>query len=462
MLNTEPSSSNLPPTPTAVATEPTTLSVAELDRRLRTAVEGASVGAWVQGEVRGLKVAASGHVYFTLKDEHQDAMIEAVAYRDDAIRARRVLCEGARVIVRGKATVWAPRGRLQFVVETARACGRGALLEALEKLREKLRAEGLFDHARKQAIPTDARSIGVVTSSSGAVIHDIIKVAFRRGSPRILLAPAQVQGEEAPRSIMAALSMLQLVSGIDVIIVGRGGGSADDLMAFNDEQLVRCVAACPIPVVSAVGHEVDVTLLDLVADARAATPSQAAEMVVADQQRNVRTLSQTRSRLRRAMRARLMEHRSELRELELRLSDPRLAINENRQLLDDLVQRAHQVIKDMLRERRSTMDRLARCLVARHPQAVLARARGDMRSLQLRSVSAMRGTIRDRRADLVAKETQLVALSPLAVLTRGYAIAVGPDGHVLLDASQVEPGDVVSLRLRRGMLSVEVRNSMAG
>jgi len=449
-------------TAASLTSENAALSVAELDRRLRTVVEDVSTGLWVRGEIRGLKTAASGHVYFTLKDEQQDAMIDAVAYRDDAMRSRRALCEGAKIVARGKATVWAPRGRLQFVVETARPAGRGALLEALDRLKQKLQAEGLFDPARKRPIPSDARSIGVVTSASGAVIHDIIRVAFRRGSPRILLAPAQVQGSEAPRSIIDALTKLQRVNGLDVIILGRGGGTVEDLMAFNDELLVRAVAACPIPIVSAVGHEVDVTLTDFAADARAATPSQAAEMVVADQQRNVQTLFHLRSRLGRAMVAHLREHRSALRELQQRFFDPQRAINEHRQKLDDTMQQAHAAMLARLDACRAQLNRLTRRLVARHPQAVMARTRGNVESLRWRAVVAMRGAIRHHRTELAAKETQLLALSPLAVLTRGYAIAVGPHGRALLCASQVEPGDMVSVRLRRGMLRVEVVDSLDG
>jgi exodeoxyribonuclease VII large subunit len=436
--------------------ETTALSVAELDRRLRSAVEGASLGAWVQGEVRGLKIAASGHAYFTLKDENQDAMIEAVAYRDEALRARRVLCEGARVLVRGKATVWAPRGRLQFVVEAARPAGRGALLEALERLKEKLRDEGLFDPSRKLPVPHDARRIGVVTSKAGAVIHDIIRVAFTRGAPSILLSPASVQGDDAPRSIVAALARLQRVRGLDVIIVGRGGGSFEDLMPFNDERVIRQIASCTIPIVSAVGHEVDVTLTDLVADARAATPSQAAELVVADKQANVRTVGHLLARMRRAMISHLREDRAVLRDLGQRLGDPKRVIEEHEQRLDDLMVRARDGLKAALVRRRAVLERLERRMVARHPQAVVARTREQLLSFRLRMVAAARAGIRGRRVVLQGQGRRLEALSPLAVLARGYAMALGPDGHALLDAGDVGPGAEVQVRLRHGRLSTKV------
>ncbi|HQB45323.1 MAG TPA: exodeoxyribonuclease VII large subunit, partial [Polyangiaceae bacterium] len=444
-----------PPEIPSPSSEPTVWSVAELDRRLRFAAEKVSGGVWVQGEVQAVKTASSGHMYFTLKDEQQDAMIEAVAYRDDALRVRRVLVDGTRIMARGKATVWAPRGKLQFVVEAARPVGKGALLEALERLKEKLRAEGLFDPARKRPIPTDAHRIGVVTSASGAVIHDIIRVAFRRGSPNILLAPAQVQGEEAPRSLMAALGMLQRVQGLDVIIVGRGGGSLEDLMAFNDERLVRFVAACPIPTISAVGHELDVTLLDWVADARAATPSQAAEMVVADRQQSARSLTHLRTRMQRAMTTHLREDRIAFEKLQTRLGDPKRSLDERAQGLDDLIQRAQGALRAKQISSRSRLEQWEKRLIARHPSTVLAKTRGDLDSLRLRIASAMQAKMQSQQAALSKTSARLEALSPLAVLARGYAIVARPDGQTLMDASHVAVADMVTVRLSKGRLSAE-------
>ena len=217
------------------------LSVADLDRRLKRAVEGAAGDVWVEGEVSGAKPASSGHVYFLLKDEREDASIECVMYRSASLRSRQLMRDGARVQLRGRATVWAPRGRLQFTAEHARPAGRGALLEALEALKTRLLAEGLFAPERKRSLPSDPRVIGVVTSRSGAVIHDITKVAFRRGAVRIILSPALVQGPAAALHLIEALDLLEQLRDLDVIIIGRGGGSADDLMVFNDEAVVRGV-----------------------------------------------------------------------------------------------------------------------------------------------------------------------------------------------------------------------------
>src|SRR5260221_10548724 len=218
-----------------VAREIQIYSVAELDRRLKRAVEGSSADVWVEGEVSGAKPAPSGHVYFALKDEREDAILECVMYRSSPVRARRLITDGARVQLRGRATVWAPRGRLQFIGELARPAGRGALLEALENLKNKLLAEGIFAPERKRPLPPHPVVIGVVTSASGAAIHDIAKVAFRRGGVRIILSPTIVQGQSAAMCVVEAIDRLERMAELDGIIVGRGGGSAQDLIVFHAE-----------------------------------------------------------------------------------------------------------------------------------------------------------------------------------------------------------------------------------
>lgn len=435
------------------------LTVAELDRTLRRAVETASNSVWVQGEIGAPKTAPSGHCYFTLKDEAEDAVIDAVAYKDTAARAKRFLFEGARVVVRGKATIWAPRGKLQFVVDTVRPAGRGVLLEALERLKQKLSAEGLFALERKKPVPSGARTIGVVTSPTGAVIHDIIRVAFRRGAARIILSPTVVQGEEAPASIVAALDKLERVRPLDVIIIGRGGGSFEDLMAFNDERVVRRVAACTVPIVSAVGHEVDITLTDLAADARASTPSQAAELVVADEQSQRETLRQLHLRLVRAMRARLVEDTVALDRLVARLGEPRGMIAERQQRLDDLVGRMATAARSSAARRKTALERLHRQLLANHPKVKLARTQGRLEMMSARLGGAMRARLGVEQGKVRDCRMQLEALSPLAVLQRGYAIATAEDGSAVVDAEQVAIGSRVTVRLRRGRLGAEVREA---
>jgi exodeoxyribonuclease VII large subunit len=292
------------------------LTVFELDNLLRREVEKASLGIRVEGEVQGAREVASGHLYFTLKDGERDASIGCVLYRSGPVRARRLLKDGARVVLMGRATIYSPRGQLQFVADDARLAGRGALLEALELLKKKLAAEGLFRPEKKRKLPTDPRVVGVVTSKDGAALHDIVKVAFRRSRVRIVLARAPVQGAQAGAGLARALAALGKHPEVEVIILGRGGGSADDLAAFNDEALVRAVAASRVPVVSAVGHETDTSLVDLAADARAATPSQAAEIVLPDSQARREMLHHAKRRLSRAIERRIGENVVHLDRLE--------------------------------------------------------------------------------------------------------------------------------------------------
>jgi exodeoxyribonuclease VII large subunit len=432
------------------------ITVADLDRRLKRALETTAGDLWVEGEVTSFKAASSGHLYFTLKDEREDASIECVMYRTSALRARRSLADGARVQVRGKATLWAPRGKLQFIVDAARGAGRGALLEALEQLKLKLTAEGVFAPERKRALPTDPRIIGVVTSANGAAIHDIARVAFRRGGARILLAPALVQGADAPAQIVAAIDRLERVNGVDVLIVGRGGGASEDLAAFQDELVVRRVASCLVPVVSAVGHEIDMTLTDLAADVRAATPSQAAELVVPEGHHRGRLLRELTGRLGRAMSQHLLESRVALERLQRGLGDLRAELGDRQQSLDDLELRLREAVRRDLSTREAGALRLQARLSAQHPQAVVERARNDLQRLEGRLRNDGRRSIELRGARLALLAGRLQEMSPLTVLGRGYAIALGPAGQALRDAATVAPGDPIELRLHRGTVRARV------
>jgi len=432
------------------------ITVGELDRRLRRAVEGASEDVWVEGEVASLKRAPSGHAYFTLKDEREEAIIECVMYRFDAQRARRLLSDGARLQLRGKATVWAPRGRLQLVGSLARLAGRGALLEALEKLKQQLAEEGLFDPARKRPLPASPRVVGVVTSGAGAAFHDIRTVAFRRACLTLVLSPALVQGEAAASSLVSALDLLERYPGLDAVIIGRGGGSGEDLMAFNDERVVRRIARCSVPVVSAVGHEIDVTLTDLVADVRAATPSQAAELLVPDCQAQREVLKRFQRHLLHAQVSSMAGARARLQRLSAQLSDPRFVIAERQQELDELGQRMNRHASLRLARERRLQYELMQRLAHRHPERVLARSRGELGLLSGRlSASARLELVRHRQA-LSDAAAQLDALSPLAVLGRGYAIATRADGWALLSSEELTAGEVVRVRLSHGSFRAKV------
>jgi exodeoxyribonuclease VII large subunit len=432
------------------------ISVSELDRRLRRSVEDASSRVWVEGEVSSLKRAPSGHVYFCLKDEAEDAIIECVMYRFNAMRARRHMNEGARLQLIGQATVWAPRGRLQFVVNEVRPAGRGALLEALEQLKLRLAAEGLFAAERKRSLPSEPHVVGVVTSASGAAFHDIVSVAFRRGQLRIVLASALVQGEGAPESLVRALDLIERYPGLDVVVIGRGGGSGEDLMAFNDERVVRRVASLRVPVVSAVGHEVDFSLTDLAADVRAATPSQAAELVVPEGRARRAAWLRAHSALQRATLSRILGWRGQIQRARARLCDPRFTIAERQQELDELTTALRRRATETVAERRATLESLTRRLYSRHPRAVLASARADLGPLDVRLQHAVRRGLAGCEARLADAATRLNGLSPLTILGRGYAIATRADGRAIRAADEVGVGEELTLQLGRGRLRARV------
>lgn len=432
------------------------LSVFELAQGLKRTVENATAGRWVEGEIGRLQRPMSGHVYFTLKDESRDATVDCVMYKREAMRFGSKLSEGGRVQLRGRATYYPPRGRLQWIAEVARPAGQGALLEALEKLKKKLIAEGLTDPARKQALPTEPRVVGVVTSRTGAAFSDICTVAARRGNVRLLLSPALVQGDAAPESIVRALKLLEQARP-DVVIVGRGGGSAEDLMAFNDERVVRAIAAYSIPIVSAVGHEIDTSLSDLVADARAATPSQAAEMVVADAAARVAALAQMKRHLAHAMRARVVTSRLRLDRAQSRLSDPRFLVAEGQQALDEMRARLHASMRAKIAGSHEQSRKTIQRLYARHPRAVLAEARANLAPLEQRLRSAQRRVLDARHARLREAGRSLGALSPLSILGRGYALATHESGSAIRDAEALRVGELVTVRVRRGSFAAEVR-----
>ncbi|MGH7280040.1 MAG: exodeoxyribonuclease VII large subunit, partial [Polyangiaceae bacterium] len=383
--------------------------------------------------------------------------LDVVIYRASlTARARALLVDGARVRLLGQPQFWAPRGRLQFVAERVALAGKGALLEALEKLKEKLAKEGLFADERKRAIPSEPRVVGVVTSADGAVIHDIRRVAFRRGGAHILLSAAQVQGQNAAQSIVHALDLLARVKNVDVIILGRGGGSADDLNAFNDERVVRAVVRCRIPVVSAVGHEVDVTLTDFAADARAATPSQAAEMLVPDRVARRSLLAQMQGRLARCAHARLSHEKAIFARISSRIVDPRLLLLAHQQTLDDrharLIAAGHAITK----RRRSTMAPLDQRLRRRHPGAVLSLRRREIERAHARIAMLGRRRLSRPHALLESLAGRLDAMSPLKVLARGYAVTTGKDGRAVIDAGTLREGDRVTVRVHEGSFTASV------
>ena len=362
-------------------------------------------------------------------------------WRSDAQRGagRDRIVNGARVQVRAIADLYAPQGRLQLQVSRVTPAGLGDLLIKREELKAKLLAEGLFDQARKRRLPDAPRVVGVVTSGTGAAFQDIVKVARRRGSVRILLDSAAVQGDDAPRQLRRALLRLASIAEVDVIIIGRGGGSAEDLAAFDDEQLARAIASCKKPVVAAVGHEIDWSIACLVADMRAATPSQAAELVVGDES---------------ARRARVIE------QVRLLALAPKRAFAVKRQKVDELCGRLAAAMRARLRDEGKGREQLQRRLEARHPRTRLAQLRGALGPMEVRLKNAMLRRLERRRASLAQVARHLDAISPLAVLGRGYAIALRRDddgrAHALREASEAPVGSTIEVRLHRGIIDATV------
>lgn len=469
-----------PAEPRVTPEEPRVYSVGQvadgITRALRALGGGAPV--WVQGEVADLRTSARGHMYFGLKDEHRDARIDVTIFASSlSPRARRALSPGALVKVRGRPSFYAPRGKVQLDADRVELAGRGALLEALEKLKEKLTAEGLFAPERKRPLPASPRVVGVVTSRSGAVIHDICKVAFRRGGASILLSPATVQGPEAAPAMVRAIAELCRVPDVDVIIVARGGGSQDDLHAFNDEALVRAVAAAPVPIVSAVGHETDTTLIDFAADARAATPSQAAELVVPDRLGRRNRLRELESSLRRAVTARLASAQAELSLATSGLPEVRESLHRAQQRADELAEALERFPRN-LDARKLALADLAGRLRGAHPRERVGRDARGVESLLSRLVGAMRPRLEAGRATLSRHDValraagpvalrrgtdahreltaRLDAMSPLKVLSRGYSIVSAESGAVVRDARELSRGARVSIRFAAGRAAAEV------
>jgi len=437
-------------------TEPRIYAVRELAQGINRILEQKTEGLLVEGEVGRVQRPPSGHLYFTLKDDLVEALLDCVVYKREAMRFGRYVEEGARVVVRGRASYYAPRGRLQWVGSTIRPSGQGALLAMLDALKKRLASEGLFDAARKRPLPRHPRVVGVVTSKSGAVFHDICTVAARRGRVRIVLSPTVVQGEDAPRSIIAALDRIESLPDLDVLIVGRGGGSQEDLSAFNDEGVVRRLAQARVPVVSAVGHETDVTLADWVADVRAATPSEAAELVVSDVRAQLRVLEEFVDRLALLEGARIAEQRVKLSRLERSLGDPRfLLVNRGREL-DEIYHRLVITAQAKLAAWTDRERSLRAQLYASHPRTVLMRARAHFAPLDARLRVLGPNLALSRANQLQVLAARLDSLSPLGVLGRGYALVFGPDGRAVRSASEVGAGDPLKIRVSRGEIRARV------
>jgi exodeoxyribonuclease VII large subunit len=449
----EPVREPAPPAPTRRI-----YTVSELTSGIRALVENAFGDVWLEGEISNCKVWNTGHMYFTLKDGA--AQIKAVMFRT-AVRYLRFKPEdGLHVIARGRLGVYEPKGEYQIVCEHMEPHGLGALQLAFDQLKKKLQAEGLFEPARKRALPALPRRIGIVTSLDGAALRDILKVLRRRApNASVLIRPARVQGEDAAADVATALRMIAKAPGVDVIIVGRGGGSIEDLWAFNEERVARAIVRSPVPVVSAVGHETDVTIADFVADLRAPTPSAAAEMVVAAKDEFCGRIDRLTGRLRAAARTDLQRRRTTVHVLSSRRGLAgfygRVALRGRHaaELTHALRHATRAAIEGRARSFRALRQRLEQRDLARHLAAMRTRLTGAAARL-----SSASGRTRHRAdARFRALAGRLENLSPLAVLGRGYAVCWNADKTAIVrSAASVHPGDTVRVTLASGEIACEV------
>ncbi len=433
-------------------------NVSELTARIGATLAAQFSNLWVEGEVSNFKAAQSGHLYFTLKDAK--AQVRCVCFRNQAIRLKFRPEDGMKLIVRGSISVYEPRGEYQIYVEHIEPTGFGALQLAFEQLKKRLQAEGLFDEERKKPLPVMPRRIGVITSPQGAAVRDIIRILRRRfPSMHLIVYPVRVQGDGAAGEIATALKYFSRKQLVDVILLARGGGSIEDLWAFNEEIVARAIAACTIPIVSGVGHESDFTIADFVADVRASTPSAAAEIVVKSREEFDRHLQELEHKISQQMKYMLLEWRHRLRELSTHIGFRRLEdlLRSHRQLTDELDSRlsnAMQVRFESLRRRYAIASTRMASFDLRGKIGNLG-LRLAHRSMEL-GVRMERFLV-DKIQQLERLQLQLDERSPLRVLERGYAICTDSAGSIVRAAEQVSIGSVVSVQLARGQIGAEVR-----
>jgi exodeoxyribonuclease VII large subunit len=453
--------------------------VAELVAAVRTQVERTFADVYVEGEISNYRPAGSGHLYFTLKDG--SAQLRVVMWRTQVRLLRFKPDNGLQVIARGRVTIYEERGDLQFQAEHLEPKGAGALQIAFEQLKTKLAAEGLFDPGRKKPIPSLPRRIGVVTSPHGAAIRDMLNVLRRRHeSVNVLIHPAQVQGETAASEVSAGVRYFNRYGKVDVIVIARGGGSFEDLFAFNDESLARVIAASEIPVISAIGHETDFSICDFVADLRAPTPSAAAELVVRSKQELGEKLLAVRKRIVQAVNYKLLRSHNALSQLAQHAVFARMrdSIARRQQPIDDLVFRMSQAQLRLLKNLARRLDGYEAQLRHHDPRMRLGTMRrqldshtielgsvvarflaGRLTQLEQLTVAVTRGSeavLLRRRSRWERLHSNLQALSPKAILGRGYALVFDANGQLVREASQLQTGDQVRAQLGRGAFTAKV------
>src|SRR5579859_1944669 len=431
--------------------------VRDLVAAVRSHIEREYADAWIEGEISNFRAPESGHLYFTLKDGN--SQIRVVMFRSSARLLRFRPADGLQVVVRGRITIYEDRGELQISAEYIEPKGAGSLQLAFEQLKAKLEAEGLFAAERKKPIPTLPSRIGIVTSAQGAALRDILNILQRRHhSVNVLIFPAQVQGDAAAHEVAAGVRYFNQHETADVIIIARGGGSAEDLASFNNEGLARAVATSEIPIISAVGHETDFTIVDFVADLRAPTPSAAAELVIRSRQEIEDHASALHERLSRAMRYRLLMGRQALTELAQHGAFVRImeVIRQRQQKLDDLTHRmelAERLLLEQMRRRWETISASVRHYDLR---LILSGMRKELDSKTTALAAVTRNVLLQHRVRAERLDTVLRSLSPLAILDRGYALVFDSQGKLLKDANAVNIGEQISARLAHGRIQADV------
>lgn len=432
------------------------LSVSQLSRQARELLEDCFPAVWVEGELSGLTTPGSGHWYFTLKDDN--AQISCAMFRRQNIRVRTPVTNGMKVMIRGKISLFEPRGQFQLIVEHLEDAGLGALQRAFDALKARLLAEGLFAEGRKRPLPGMPRHIGVVTSPTGAAIHDILTVLRRRfPAMRVTLFPTLVQGDAAAGQVVAAIERANrhaeaLEPPLDVLIVGRGGGSLEDLNAFNQESVARAIVASRLPVISAVGHEVDTSIADMVADARAATPSAAAELVSPDSREWLASLRYQHQRLLRLWQQQHNTRRQQLDWLSRRLRHPGEHLKEQRQSLGALHKRLIRGLRQQQLVQQHRLTTLGTRIQAQHPATGIRHARLQLLQQQRQLLHGFHKQQQQRQWQLGSQSLVLHSLSPLATLGRGYAIVRDSKQRILHNASSVTIGDPVTATLAKDTL----------
>ncbi len=431
--------------------------VRELVAHVRDLVEEQFTDIWAEGEISNYRPAPSGHVYFTLKDA--EAQLPVVLFRRQAMLLRFRPEDGLHVLVRGKVSVYEQRGQMQLVAETMEPVGAGSLQLAFEQLKERLASEGLFDASRKRKLPAFPRTVGIVTSPTGAVIRDFLNIVGRRHSGlNVMLYPVSVQGEQAVGEICTAIREFNESGLVDLIVVARGGGSLEDLAAFNSEAVARAIAGSSLPVVSAVGHETDFTIADFVADLRAPTPSAAAELITEAQHKVAEVIVELGRRLERAARYQVLQARQRWSRVDAGRNEMRMTQQLRRQelRLDDLAARAEQAVEAKLSILTETQERLNAAVLRHDPRERLGQSRQRLTVAHQHMEMAMLHRMHAASSQRGALNARLEALSPLAVLDRGYALVQDEQGRVVRDAATLATGEVVQTRLARGRFTSRV------